>query len=189
MKDVTIHESADVSPKAKIGKNTKIWNWVQIRENAEIGENCIISKGVYIDFGVKIGNNVKIQNNVSVYHGVTIEEGVFIGPNVCLTNDKNPRAITPNGKLKTTDDWKVLPIIIKKGASIGANATILPGVTIGKFAMVGAGSVVAKDIPDYALAYGNPARIKGYVCECGGKLEGEGTIRCQKCNKIKKDLK
>ena len=148
MEDVMIHKTADVSPKSEIGKNTKVWNWAQIRENAVIGKNCIISKGVYIDRDVKIGSNVKIQNNASVYHGVIIEDGVFIGPNVCLTNDKNPRAITPNGELKSDKDWEVSPVTIKSGASIGANSTILPGVTIGKSAMIGAGSVVTKNIPD-----------------------------------------
>ncbi len=159
-------ENSIISEKATIGKNTKIWHFVQIREGAVIGENCIISKGAYIDAGVKIGNNVKIQNNASIYHGATIEDGVFIGPHVCFTNDKIPRAINPDGSLKQASDWKITPIHVKKGASIGTNAVILPGVTIGEFSLIGAGSVVTKNVPDYAIAVGNPARIVRYTCKC-----------------------
>ena len=133
-----IHSTACVSGTAKVGEGTKIWNWCHsVRENAVIGTNCILSKGVYIDSGVKIGNNVKIQNNVSVYHGVTIGDGVFVGPHVCFTNDKIPRAVNPDGSLKQANDWEVSPILVKKGAALGANSTILPGVTIGKWALVG----------------------------------------------------
>lgn len=178
-----IHATADVNPKAKIGENAKIWNNAQVRENAEIGENTIISKNVYIDSGVKIGKNVKIQNNVSVFHGVTIQDGVFIGPHVCFTNDKNPRAINPDGTLKSATDWEVSETLIKKGAAIGANSTILPGVTIGQFALIGAGSVVTKDVPDFGLVYGNPAKMHGYVCYCGKKL----TTKCEKCGKEAKN--
>ncbi len=183
-----IHQTAYVSEEAKIGKNVKIWNWVQIRENAEIGDNSIVSKGVYIDFDVKIGKNVKIQNNVSVYHGVTIEDGVFVGPHVCFTNDKVPRAINPDGSLKTADDWEVSKTTVGYGSSIGANSTILPGVTIGRFAMIGAGAIVTKDVPDYGLVVGAPARLVGYVCECGERLIKkaglpEGVLYCSKCNR------
>ena len=158
-----VHATAEVSPKAKIGKGTKIWNLAQVREDAEIGENCIISKNVYIDFGVKIGKNCKIQNNCSVYHGATIEEGVFLGPHCIITNDKNPRAINADGSQKSASDWTVSPVVIKKGAALGAGTIVLPGVTIGEWALVGSGSVVTKDVPDYALAYGNPARVVGRV--------------------------
>jgi len=182
-----IHPTAEVSPKARIGKGTSIWNQAQIREDAQIGDNCIISKNVYIDFGVKIGNNVKIQNNVSVFHGVTIEDGVFIGPHVCFTNDKNPRAINPDGKLKKGEGWEVSKILVKKGASIGANSTILPGVTIGEFALIGAGSVVTKDVPDYAVVVGNPSRQVGYVCKCGKKLEENK--ECMECGLSLRDIK
>jgi acetyltransferase-like isoleucine patch superfamily enzyme len=174
-----IHPTADISPKARIGEGTKIWNQAQIRENAQIGVNCIISKNVYIDFDVKIGNNVKIQNNVSVYHGVTIEDGVFIGPHVCFTNDENPRAINPDESLKKSEDWEILKILVKKGASIGANSVILPGITIGEFALIGAGSVVTKDIPDYAIVVGNPSKQVGYVCKCGMRLEENK--KCMEC--------
>lgn len=165
--DYSKHPTAEISDKAEIGKNTKIWHYVQIRENVHIGENCILGKGVYVDFGVKIGNNVKIQNGVDVFHGVTIEDGVFVGPHVCFTNDKNPRAIDEHGELKGNDDWKVEETVVKKGASIGANSTILPGITIGEYAMIGSGSVVTKDVPDNCLVYGNPARIHGSVDKKG----------------------
>ena len=131
----------------------------------------MIGKNVYIDFSVKIGNNVKIENNSSVNHGVEIEDGVFVSQNVCLINDKRPRAINPNGRPKKEGDWEVGKILVKRGASIGSNSVILPGVTIGEFAMIGAGSVVTKDVPDYALAYGNPARVHGKVDKEGNKVE------------------
>lgn len=183
-KNVKIHPTAEISDQASIGEGTCIWNNAQIREKVVIGKNCIISKNVYIDFDVVIGNNVKIQNNVSVYHGVTIEEGVFIGPHVCLINDKNPRAINPNGSLKSASDWEISKIMVKKGASIGANSTILPGITIGEFAMIGSGSVVTKNIPNYGLVFGNPAKLIGFVCSCGAKLEKkEKLFICTRCNK------
>src|SRR3989338_3614064 len=174
-----IHKTAEVSEMAKIAETAKIWNWVQVREGAHIGENTILSKGVYVDFEVCIGKNVKIQNNVSVFHGVTIKEGVFVGPHVCFTNDKIPRAVNPDMSLKSASDWKVSEIIVEEGASIGANATILPGVKVGKFALIGAGSVVTKDVPDFALVIGNPARIVGYVCKCGKKFTEN--ILCNIC--------
>jgi len=169
--EIFIHSTADVSPQAKIGKGTKIWQHCQVREGAEIGKGCILSKGVYIDAGVKIGNNVKIQNGISVYHGVTLEDGVFCGPHCVFTNDKRPRAINPDGSLKGGEDWQVSETLVKKGASIGAHATIICGVTIGHWAMIGAGAVVTKTVPDYGLVIGNPARLIGFVCPCGEKLE------------------
>lgn len=166
-----IHPTAEVSPQAQIGDQTRVWSHTQIREGAQIGSECNIGRNVYIDFDVTIGNRVKIQNNVSVYHGVTIEDGVFIGPHVCFTNDMWPRAINPDGTLKSADDWTVGTIRVRRGASIGANATIVTDVTIGEFALVGSGAVVTRDVPTQALVFGNPARIHGYVCTCGHKLE------------------
>ena len=174
-----VHETADVSEKAVIGRGTKIWNGSQIREGAKIGENCIISKNVYIDHDVIIGNNVKIQNNVSLFFKSVLEDGVFIGPHVCFTNDKIPRAINNDGSLKRNEDWTPETIFIKNGASVGANATLLSGITIGKWALVGAGAVVTKDVPDHGLVVGNPARLVRYVCKCGKKFEGE---KCNICN-------
>jgi UDP-2-acetamido-3-amino-2,3-dideoxy-glucuronate N-acetyltransferase len=167
------HATADVSPQATIGQGAKIWQHCQVREGAVIGRNCILSKGVYIDFGVRIGDNVKIQNGISVYHGVTLEDGVFCGPHCVFTNDKQPRAINPDGSLKSADDWSLSQTLVRTGASIGAHATIVCGVTIGKWAMIGAGAVVTRDVPDYGLVYGNPARLHGFVCPCGEKLTTE----------------
>lgn len=166
-----IHQTAEVSEQSKIGKNTKIWNFSQIRENVEIGDNCIIGKNVYIDAEVKIGNNVKIQNNCSLYRGLTVENGVFIGPHVIFTNDKHPRAINPDGSLKDNSDWECGEILVAEGASISAGAIILPDIKIGRFAMVGAGSVVTKDIPDYGLVYGNPAKLVGRVSMSGKRVD------------------
>lgn len=164
---VFIHKTADVSKKAKIGGGSKVWHLAQIRENAIIGSNCIIGKNVYIDFDTIIGNHCKIQNNCSIYHKTKIEDGVFIGPHVVITNDKNPRAIDSEGNLKSPGDWENGEVLIKYGASVGAGCIILPNVKIGKYAMVGAGSIVSENIPDFALAYGNPARIRGRVNKKG----------------------
>jgi acetyltransferase-like isoleucine patch superfamily enzyme len=181
--NVTIHSTAEVSPMAQIGAGTRIWHFVQIREGAIIGKNCIIGKDVYIDFDVMIGDNVKIQNGGLVYHGVTLEDGVFVGPQVCLTNDRNPRAITPDGSLKGNDDWVVGPILVKHGASLGACSVILPNVTIGRFALVAAGAVVTRDVPDHGLVVGNPARLTGYVCCCGRKMEKTAvSYHCPHCD-------
>jgi len=165
-----IHPTADVSPDAEIGEGTSIWHQAQVREGARIGRHCILSKGVYIDAGVTLGDNVKVQNYVSIYHGVTIEDGVFCGPHCVFTNDRRPRAVSPDGTLKAGDDWTLSETRVKKGASIGANAVIVCGVTIGAWAMIGAGSVVTRDVPDHGLVYGNPARLRGFVCRCGGRL-------------------
>lgn len=179
---VHIHPSAEVSPLATIGEGTRIWHQAQVRERARIGRSCIIGKGAYIDFDVAIGDRVKIQNGASIYHGATIEDGVFVGPHACLTNDKLPRAITPDGELKRDADWEVGEILVQYGASIGAGAIILPGVTLGRFAMVGAGAVVTRDVAAHALVVGNPARQVGFVCACGQPLESvsrHGEAECQ----------
>ena len=159
---VFIHKTAEVSKDAKLGEGTKIWNQAQVREKAVIGKNSIIGKSSYIDLNVIIGNNVKIQNFVSVYDGVKIEDNVFIGPSVTFTNDLYPRATS------TSRAWS--KTLVKEGSSIAAGAIIVCGNTLGKHSMIGAGSVVTKDIPDYGLAYGNPAKLKGFVCVCGRKL-------------------
>jgi len=174
MPDWYAHDTAEVSEKAKVGKGTKIWNHSQVREDTIIGQDCNIGKNVYIDFGVSIGDRCKIQNNVSVYHGVTIEDEVFVGPSAVFTNDMVPRATL-------WDDGRLVETFVKKGASIGANSTIVCGNTIGENAMVGAGAVVTADVPAHALVYGNPARVKGYVCFCGQKLD-DGNY-CKACDK------
>jgi acetyltransferase-like isoleucine patch superfamily enzyme len=163
----TIHPTADVSPLAEIGEGTRVWSHVQIRERARIGRNCIIGRNSYIEFDVTVGDNVKIQNNAALYVGLTVADGVFIGPHVIFTNDKLPRAINPNGSLKSADDWHVSKTHVEYGAAIGAGAIIVTGVTIGRWAMIGSGAVVTKDVPDYALVLGNPARIVGYVSATG----------------------
>ena len=167
---VQIHPTADVSPGSKVGDGTSIWQHVQIRGEATIGNNCVVGKGVFIDREVSIGSNVKIQNYVSVYQGVTIEDGVLVGPHVCFTNDLRPRAVNRDATLKSSDDWIITPTLIREGASLGANSTIVCGTTIGKWAMVGAGGVVTKNVPDYGLIRGNPARLRGFVGPSGEKL-------------------
>ena len=157
-----VHQSAHISKDAEIGINTKIWINAQVRENAKIGDNCIIAKDVYIDVGVSVGHNCKIQNSVSVYAGVMIEDDVFIGPNVSFTNDRVPRAFN--------EDWRITKTLVKKGASIGANATIICGTTIGEYAMVAAGSVVTKDVEPYMLVMGNPARAYAKIDKQGNKI-------------------
>lgn len=173
MSNVFIHPSAHVSKDARIGEGTKVWINVQVRENVEVGKDCILSKDVYLDHAVSIGNRCKIQNSVSVYNGVTIEDDVFVGPNVAFTNDKVPRAFNT--------EWKVTPTLVQRGASIGANATVVCGIVIGHYAMVAAGSVVTKTVPSHALVMGNPAKIVGYVCMCGHRLDQHG--HCKACGK------
>jgi acetyltransferase-like isoleucine patch superfamily enzyme len=165
-----IHPTADVAATAEIGPGTKVWNQAQVREGARLGSGCIIGKNVYIDAGVRIGDRVKVQNNASLFRGVTIEDGVFIGPHACLTNDRQPRAVNPDGTLKTDDDWSVSPILVRAGASIGAGSVVLPGVSVGRWAMVGAGAVVTRDVADHELVAGNPARRMGSACVCGQPL-------------------
>ncbi len=163
-----IHPTAEVSPQAAVGEDTLVWHWVQIREGAKIGAHCILGKDVYVDKDVVVGDDCKIENFATLYHGVTVGSGVFIGPHACFTNDTYPRAVSP--------DWQVVPTKVEDGASIGANATILCGVTIGRYGMVAAGSVVTKDVPAHALVAGVPAKVIGWVCDCGRPLDRR--MRC-----------
>jgi UDP-2-acetamido-3-amino-2,3-dideoxy-glucuronate N-acetyltransferase len=165
-----IHPTADVAAPAEIGPGTSIWNQAQVREGAHIGAGCVIGKNVYVDVGVMVGDSVKIQNNSSLYRGVTVEDGVFIGPHVCFTNDRLPRAVNRDGSPKTDADWEVSPILVRRGAALGANSTILAGITIGRWALVGSGAVVTRDVADYELVVGNPARRIGSACPCGQPL-------------------
>jgi len=179
-----IHPTAEVSPRAQIGAGTRVWHQVQIREGARIGGNCILGKGTYVDFDVQVGDNCKIQNGVFLYHGATVEDGVFLGPGVILTNDRLPRAITPAGALKGNEDWQVGRILIRYGAALGAGAIVLPGVTVGRWALVGAGAVVTRDVPDHGIVVGNPARVVGYACRCGTRMlagSEQGSLRCPAC--------
>ena len=163
-----IHPTADVSPEATVGDGTQIWHWVQVRERARIGRNCKIGKDVYIDADVTLGDACKVQNFATIYRGVTIASRVFVGPHACFSNDPYPRA--------DSEDWEIVPTRVEDGASIGANATILCGITIGRNAMVGAGAVVTKDVPPHALVAGVPAKVVGWVCECGRPLNRN--MRC-----------
>lgn len=167
---VFIHTTADVKSK-RIGNGTRIWHFVVILEGAIIGENCNIGSHCFIENDVIIGNNVTIKNGVQIWDGIRIEDNVFIGPNVTFTNDLLPRSKRYPDRFLTT--------IIKKGASIGANSTILAGITIGEYAMIGAGSVVTKNVGDYELWYGNPAQFIWYVCQCGRKLNSK--FICEEC--------
>jgi acetyltransferase-like isoleucine patch superfamily enzyme len=179
-----VHPTAELSAKATIGPGTFIWNQAQIREGARIGRECIIGKDAYIDFDVIIGDRCKLQNGVYVYHGGTLADGVFLGPGAMLLNDKHHRAINPDGSLKSNADWEVSPVAVAQGAAIGGGAVILPGVKIGAWAMVGAGAVVTRDVPAHGLVYGNPARLAGFVCACGQRLEPTGTdviMQCTAC--------
>lgn len=156
------HESAYVDAGAEIGAGTKVWHFCHVSGGAKIGENCSLGQNVFVANRVEIGNGVKIQNNVSVYEGVILEDYVFCGPSMVFTNVKTPRSAFPRN---TSDDYRVTRV--KYGASIGANATVVCGTTIGEWALVAAGAVVTKDVPPYALVAGVPARVKGWVCECG----------------------
>ena len=176
--NVFIHPTAEVSPKSTIGDRTKIWNLVQIREGVEIGTDVVIGRGVYIDAHVRIGAKVKVQNNASIFHGVTIDDCVFIGPHVCFTNDLHPRAVNPDLSFKEPTDWVRTPTRVGFGAAIGANSTIRCGVSIGRWALIGAGSVVTHDVPDHGLCYGVPARLRGRVCKCGHLATANA---CQAC--------
>lgn len=180
---VRIHPSAEVSAKASIGDGSSIWQHCVIQDDVQIGANCRIGANVFIENGVRIGNNVTIKNNIALYTGVICEDDVFLGPNCVFTNVINPRSF-----ISRKDEFR--PTVVKKGATIGANATIICGHEIGWYAMVGAGAVVTKDIDDYCLAYGNPAIFQGFVCECGnrlqtdsGKPQVEKLYVCKDCGK------
>lgn len=181
-----IHSTADVSKDASIGHSTRIWNNCQIREGASIGSECILSKDVYIDTEVVVGDRVKIQNGVSIYYGVEIESGVFCGPHCVFTNDKYPRSINPDGLLKSSAEWQVSQTLVRVGASIGAHATIVCGITIGRWAVIGAGAVVTRDVPDFGVFVGIPARQIGYACPCGRMLvesKDDRVFKCESCDK------
>lgn len=171
--DCFVHESSYVDEGVQIGANTKVWYFCHIQKGAHIGENCSLGQNVNISNNVKIGNGVKIQNNVSVYEGTIIEDEVFLGPSCVFTNDLTPRAKYPKGSSR------YVTTVVRKGASIGANATIVCGNTIGKCAMIAAGSVITRDVPAYALMKGVPAKQAGWVCECGQKLNEK--LACAKC--------
>jgi UDP-2-acetamido-3-amino-2,3-dideoxy-glucuronate N-acetyltransferase len=187
--DVYIHPTADVSEKATIGEGTKIWHQAQVREEAVIGKECILGKGSYVDKGVRIGDFCKLQNGVFVFHGFDLEDGVFLGPGVMLLNDKHPRAVNPDGTPKSDADWEVSQGLIGYGAAVGGGAVILPGVKVGRMALVGAGAVVTRDVPERGIVAGNPARLRAFACDCGRTLARQhasgshATYRCERDDK------
>ncbi len=180
-----IHDTAEVADGAIIGEGTKIWMHVQVREGARIGRECILGKGAYVDADVTLGDRCKIQNRASLFKGVSLEDGVFVGPHVVFANDTFPRAINPDGTLKSDDDWTVTPTHVGRGASVGAGAIILPGITIGAWALVAAGAVVTADVPAHGIVKGNPARMAGWACTCGRPLRMERVddYHCDACSR------
>jgi UDP-2-acetamido-3-amino-2,3-dideoxy-glucuronate N-acetyltransferase len=174
-KNYFVHESSYVDDPCEIGTGTKIWHFSHVMANCRIGEKCNIGQNVVVSPDVVIGNNVKVQNNVSLYTGVILEDDVFCGPSMVFTNVVNPRShVVRRNEYKQT--------LVKKGASIGANVTVVCGTTIGRYAFIGAGAVITRDVPDYALMYGNPARQRGWMCQCGLKLEFQNeTATCSAC--------
>ena len=181
MSDVFVHESSYVDDGCEIGAGTKIWHFSHVMTGARIGARCNIGQNVVISPQVVIGNNVKIQNNVSVYTGVVLEDDVFCGPSMVFTNVVNPRS-----HVSRKDEYR--QTLVKRGASLGANSTIVCGYTIGAYAFIGAGAVVTKDVPDYALVVGNPGRVAGWMCACGVKLASGATppsrITCSACQSV-----
>jgi UDP-2-acetamido-3-amino-2,3-dideoxy-glucuronate N-acetyltransferase len=180
MEAPAVHASADVDETADLGPGTTVWHLAQIRENARLGSDCIVGRGAYVGPGVVIGNQVKLQNYALVYEPARLEDEVFIGPAVILTNDLFPRSTDADGKLKRPVDWEALGVLVRRGASVGARAVVLPGVVVGSWALVAAAAVVTKDVPDYALVAGVPARRIGWVGRAGVKLvaDGAGRWRC-----------
>ena len=177
--ETTVHETATVEEGAEIGAGTRVWHHAHVRSGARVGGGCTLGKNVFVDAGVSVGARCKIQNNVSVYAGVTIEDEVFVGPSAVFTNDRFPRA---------AGDWKMVETTVRRGASIGANATIVCGVEIGEWATVAAGAVVTRNVQPHELVAGNPARRMGWVCECGQLLERTTAARkqteCKACGRV-----
>ncbi len=177
MEQFFAHPSAVIDKGARIGRGTKIWHFTHVREGATIGQQCIVGQNCYIASRAVVGNCVKMQNNVSVFDLVTLEDNVFVGPSAVFINDLNPRAPFPK-----QGNW--IPTLVKEGATIGANATILCGISIGKWAFIACGAVVTRDVPDYAIVKGNPAQQDGWVCECGAKLVfADNSALCTACHK------
>ncbi len=174
MSDPFIHESAYVDDGALIGADTRIWHFCHVNPGAVIGERCSLGQNVVVMPGVRIGNNVKIQNNVSLYEGVTLEDDVFCGPSMVFTNVMNPRS-------HVSRKHEYQPTLVQRGATIGANATVVCGTTLGRYAFIGAGAVITKDVPAFALMAGVPARRIGWMCRCGERLPDAGVGTCQAC--------
>ncbi|MEO7374178.1 MAG: acyltransferase [Terrimesophilobacter sp.] len=172
-----VHDTADVAESASIGAGTKVWQYAHIRENARVGQNCILGRGVYLGPGVQVGDNCKVQNYALIYEPARVGNGVFVGPAVVFTNDQFPRAVNPDGSVKSGDDWDAVGVTVREGAAIGARTVCIAPVTIGRWALVGAGSTVVKDVPDFGLVVGSPARRVGWVGKAGHPLtEGSSGV-------------
>ncbi|MBS2963390.1 N-acetyltransferase [Actinocrinis puniceicyclus] len=169
-----IAADADVHTTAVLGEGTSVWNGAAVREDATLGRSCVVGRGAYLGPGVRVGDNVKIQNYALVYEPAVLGDGVFVGPSVVFTNDVNPRAVTPEGRLKNAEDWDAVGVTVLEGGSVGARAVCVAPVTIGRWAMVAAGAVVTRDVPDFALVLGVPARQVGWVGRAGVRLAPEG---------------
>ena len=178
--------TADVDPRAKIGDGTRIWHLAQVREDARLGHGCIVGRGAYVGPGVVIGDQVKLQNYALIYEPAVLEDGVFIGPAAVLTNDMWPRSVDVGGKLKRAEDWHADGVVVREGASVGARVVVVAGRVIGRYALVGAGAIVTKDVPDFALVVGAPARRIGWVGRAGERLveEGAGKWRCPRTGEL-----
>ena len=175
--DYFVHPTAVVDPGSKIGRGTQIWHFSHVMPGARIGENCVIGQNVFVGSGAALGNNIKIQNNVSVFDGVVLEDDVFCGPSMVFTNVFNPRSFISRKK-------EFRKTLVRRGATIGANATVVCGCTINEYAFVGAGTVVTRDVPDYALVYGNPGRVKGWICQCAVEIAfRSGKAACKVCGR------
>ncbi len=183
---VRIVPSADVDERATLGDGTSVWHLAQVRENAVLGRNCIVGRGAYVGPGVRMGDNCKLQNYALVYEPAVLEDGVFVGPAVVFTNDHYPRAVAPDGTIKRGDDWEPVGVTLREGSSVGARSVCVAPVTIGRWALVAAGSVVVKDVPDFALVAGVPARRLRWVGRAGVPLEpdGEGRWRCPQTGEL-----
>lgn len=180
MTEAQVAPTADVDDRADVGAGTKVWHLAQIREDAVVGRDCVIGRGAYVGPGVRLGDNVKLQNYALVYEPAQLADGVFVGPAAVLTNDEYPRAVTPDGRLKGGDDWTAVGVTIETGAAIGARAVCVAPVRIGRWALVAAGAVVTRDVPDFALMVGVPAKRVGWVGPAGEPLvaKGDGRFVC-----------
>jgi UDP-2-acetamido-3-amino-2,3-dideoxy-glucuronate N-acetyltransferase len=185
-----VHPTAEVSAEATLGPGTKVWRDAHVRERARIGAGCVIGAGVYVGVDVRLGRHCKVQNQALLYEGVELEDGVFVGPQVCFTNDRLPRAVNPDLSLKGAGDWELGRTLVRTGAALGAGSVVVAGLVIGRWALVGAGSVVTRDVPDHALVLGVPARLRGWVCRCARLLAvrrsaaGRAEGRCAACDAV-----